>query len=531
MAYDLIIKNGQVMEGAGTPSFPADIGISNGKIVAIGQLSGSSSTTLDAEGMIVAPGFIDIHSHSDYSFLLDPLADSKLRQGVTLEVVGNCGFSFCGPLQGEAATLLHDRIKGYGATINPTWNTFPEWMDHLQNVRSTVNIVTQIGHGNVRAAVLGFADRAPTNLELEQMKDIVRDSLDAGALGFSSGLFYAPGSFARTDELIELAREAANRGKFYSSHIRDEGDYSIGLFHAFQEAIEIGRQSGAKVQISHNKCGGPSVWGKAYRLLDMIEEARHDGIDVAGDQYPYTAGSTGLSAVLFPRWAQVGGRTALLANLLTPSFLDRLSSDIRDNFERRGGPERIMIAMFPPNRDFEGKNLVEIGKILGSDPVSTGITLYREFDASVVVHFMEDNDVALIASHPWVAVGSDGTSLRSSGTLAAGRPHPRSYGCFPRFLAHYQREKKLLSFEDAVRKMTHLPATRIGLTRRGQIAPGYWADLVAFDPNRIRDTATYEEPHNYAEGILHVIVNGVPAVLNGRPTGDTPGKVITTFDG
>ena len=530
MGYDLIIQNGRVLEGSGTPSFPADIGITNGRIIAIGKLSGPSARAIDAAGMIVSPGFIDIHTHSDYSFHLDPLADSKLRQGVTLEVVGNCGFSFCGPLHGEAGTVLHDRLKGYGATLEPTWTTFPEWLDRLGEIPSTVNIATQIGHGNVRAAVLGFADRAPTNEELKQMKGIVGEALDAGALGFSSGLFYAPGSYAKTDELIELSREASTRGKFYSSHIRDEGNYSVGLFHAFQEAIEIGRQSGAKVQISHNKCGGPSVWGKASRLLEMIEAAREDGIDVAGDQYPYTAGSTALSAVLFPRWAQVGGKETLLANLRSRSFVGRLASEIRDNFQRRGGPERIMIAMFPPDRQLEGKNLVEIADIQGTNPVETGINLFREYDPSVVVDFMEDGDVDLIASHPWVAVGSDGTSLRSSGPLSAGRPHPRSYGCFPRFLAHYQRTKKLISFEDAVRKMTYLPATRIGLTHRGRIAPDFWADLVVFDPDKIRDTATYEDPHQYADGIHHVIVNGVTAVLNGLPTGATAGKVIDGHD-
>lgn len=302
MPYDVLIRNGTIYDGTGAPPFQGDIGIAQGRIVAIGLLETPGRDTVDATGLAVAPGFIDLHTHSDISFLLDPDAQSKVRQGVTLELAGNCGMSMGAPLMGEARRALQDRVASYGVALPTDWTTFGEYLERVEKARPPLNLACQVGHGSVRLAVLGWADRAPTPQELEAMRTLVAESLDAGALGFSTGLFYAPGSYARTEEVMELAREASKRGKLYSSHIRDEGDYSVGLFSALQEAIEIGRMAGVRVQISHLKCMGPATWGKADMLLERLERGRAEGVDVAGDQYPYTAGSTYLAAAAFPRW-------------------------------------------------------------------------------------------------------------------------------------------------------------------------------------------------------------------------------------
>lgn len=530
MPYDVLIRNGTIYDGTGAPPFQGDIGIAQGRIAAIGLLETPGRDTVDATGLAVAPGFIDLHTHSDISFLLDPDAQSKVRQGVTLELAGNCGMSMGAPLMGEARRALQDRVASYGVALPTDWTTFGEYLERVEKARPPLNLACQVGHGSVRLAVLGWADRAPTPQELEAMRTLVAESLDAGALGFSTGLFYAPGSYARTEEVMELAREASKRGKLYSSHIRDEGDYSVGLFSALQEAIEIGRIAGVRVQISHLKCMGPATWGKADMLLERLERGRAEGVDVAGDQYPYTAGSTYLAAAAFPRWAQVGGRDALLQNLKDAAFQARLRTAIADNYTRRGGAERVVIAYLPQRRDLEGMSIAQIADRWGVDPVEATLRVYQEGEAFVVIHQMEEQDVERIAGYPWAAVGSDGSSLRAEGPLSAGKPHPRSYGCFPRFLARYWRERRRVSLEEAVRKMTSLPASRLGLTRRGRIAPGFWADIVCFDPKTVGDTATFQEPHRYPQGIPHVLVNGVPVVRNGEYTGQRPGKVLRRFD-
>jgi N-acyl-D-amino-acid deacylase len=526
MPYDLLIRQGTVYDGTGAPPYQADIAVAEGRIVAIGRLEGTARDTIDASGLAVAPGFIDLHTHSDLSFLIDPDAQSKVRQGVTTEVVGNCGMSMGAPLLGEARQVLRDRVATYGVSLEAEWTTFAEYMERLERARPPLNVACQVGHGSVRLAVLGWADRAPTPEEMERMRGLVAEALEAGALGFSTGLFYAPGSYARTEEVMELAREAAKRGRLYSTHIRDEGDYSVGLFSALQEAVEIGRMTGVRVQVSHLKCMGPSTWGKAERLLERLERARAEGVDVAGDQYPYTAGSTYLAAAAFPRWAQVGGRKALLENLRDTAFQARLRAAVADNYARRGGAERVVIAYHPQRRDLEGLSIARIADQWGVDPVEATLRLYQEGEAFVVVHQMVEEDVERIAAHPWVAVGSDGSSLRDTGPLSEGKPHPRSYGCFPRFLARYGRERRVVGLPEAVRKMTSLPAGRLGLTHRGRIAPGCWADLVCFDPKGVADTATFQEPHRYPQGIPHVLVNGVPVVRNGEYTGARAGKVL-----
>ena len=527
--YDLHIKNGLIFDGTGTAPYLADVGAVDGEIVAIGQLEGEATKILDAGGLAVSPGFIDLHTHSDMSFLLDPTAQSKVRQGVTLEVAGNCGFSFCAPLQGAAQDMLETRVSQYTDSFDVTWQDFDGYLSALESSGSTLNLAVQVGHSTVRSCVVGLDDRAPDGDELDRMKALVAESLEAGALGFSTGLFYAPGNYARLEEVIELAVVAAERGKLYSTHMRDEGSHSVGLFVALNEAIEIGRRTGVRVEISHVKCMGPSVWDRAGDVLDLFERTTREGVDIAGDQYPYTAGSTYLTGALFPRWSLDGGREATLERMTGPETRKRLLEDIEEIYSKSRGPEGVVIARFVPEQHFEGMNMLQIAQEVGCGPAEAALILYEKGEAQVITHMMQDSDVETIAGHPLVSVGSDGSSLSTEGILSVGKPHPRSYGTNPRFLARFVRERKLVSLEEAVRKMTLLPASRLGLTRRGRIAPGFAADLVVFDPDNVADTATFESPHSYAGGVPHVAVNGAVVIEDGQFTGLTPGRVLRNF--
>ena len=527
--YDLLIKNGLVYDGTGAPPYPADVASVGDDIVAIGRLDGEAAKTVDASGHAVSPGFIDLHTPSDMSFLLDSSAQSKVRQGVTLVLAGNCGMSFCAPLLGEARELLMPRVSQYTDDFDITWNDFAGYLDALEGAGSTLNIAVQVGHGTIRSCVLGQEDRAPSGEELDRMKALVAECLDAGAMGFSTGLFYAPGSYARLEEVIDLTSVAAERGKVYSTHMRDEGSHSVGLFVALNEAIEIGRRTGARIQVSHVKCMGPSVWGRANDVLDLLERTRREGIDIAGDQYPYTAGSTSLTGALFPRWALDGGREATLRRMADEDLRARLMADIEDIYKHNRNPEGVVIARFVPDPHFEGMNMLEVAEEMGCVASEAALRLYGRGEAQVIIHMMQDEDVHTIAQHPLISVGSDGSSLSTEGMLSVGRPHPRSYGTNPRFLGRFVREQGLVSLEEAIRKMTSLPASRMGATRRGRIAPGFAADIVAFDADTVLDTATFESPHSYAVGIPHVAVNGSMVIENGEYTGATPGRVIRDF--
>ncbi len=527
--YDLKIENGSVFDGTGAGVYSADVAAVGGEIVAIGNLEGEARKVVNAGGLAVSPGFIDLHTHSDMSFLLDSTAQSKVRQGVTLELAGNCGMSFCAPLEGAAEELLKTRVSQYTDDFEVTWTDFGGYLDAVERAGSTLNLAVQVGHGTVRSCVVGLDARAPDGAEMDRMKRLVADSLDAGAMGFSTGLFYAPGNYARLEEVIELAEAAAERGKVYSTHMRDEGSHSVGLFVALNEAIEIGRRTGVRVEVSHVKCMGPSVWGRANDVLDLLERTRDEGIDIAGDQYPYTAGSTGLTGALFPRWALDGGREATLERMGDAELRPRLLAEIDSIYVHNRNPEGVVIARFVPDPHFEGMNMLQVSEELGCSAPEAALRLYEMADAQVIIHMMQDADVDTIAGHPLISVASDGSSISTEGVLSVGRPHPRSYGTNPRFFAHMVRDRGVVPLEEAVRKMTLLPATRMGLTRRGRIAPGFAADLVVFDPETVADTATFESPHSYAEGIPHVVVNGELVVEAGQYTGSTPGKVIRGF--
>ena len=419
----------------------------------------------------------------------------------------------------------------YETDWRPTWTSFSDYLDApLAKTGKTLNIATQVGHGTVRKAVFGMETRAPDIGELKGMQAMVAEALDAGALGFSTGLSMAPGVYSMTQEVIALCEPAAQRNKLYSTHARDSGDEGAGLFVALAEALEVGRRTGARVQISHLKCSG-STRGRSEEVLKLIEYARRQGIDVAADQYPYIAASGPMSRNVFPRWALEGGRQMAVERVND----DDLRAEIRAHMEERidsfGGSGRVMVASYQPVKSYEGLTLQEIANEMGCGPAEALVRLFEGYDAQLIITGMAEKDVHEIAGADFVAVGSDGSSLKTSGPLSAGNPHPRSYGTFPRFFSLMVREKGIVTLEDAVRKMTTLPAERLGLKRRGRLAPGYAADVVVFDPDSIADRATFSEPHRYSVGVVDVLVNGQVAMLDGKPSGLAAGRVIRSTDG
>ncbi len=524
--FEVIIKNGTVIDGTGAPGFPADVAISGDAISAVGKIKAPAETVIDADGKAVTPGFIDLHTHSDSSFLVDPLADSKLTQGVTLELLGNCGFSFCAPLIGGAKDQFEQRMDQTDSHLKPSWTSFAGYLDALEEAGSVINVAAQVGHSTIRTAVLNMDARSPAPEELDRMVYLVAECLDAGALGFSTGLWYPPGAYSLTDEVVALTQPAADRGLLYSSHVRSESDDLSGLFPAHAEAAEIGRRTGARIEVSHVKSIGPKFWGRGYELIEGFERARREGIDVTGDQYPYAWSSTGFNGAVFPRWAMAGGRQAALERLSDSDVRERIRVGARYYIDRAHGPDGSIVASFPPDKTVEGMTLTQISDRMGCEPAEAALRLYERSEGSYVQHTMEDEDVYAIAASPLIAVASDGNSLRDEGPLASGKPHPRSYATNSRFFEHMVGQKKLVSVEEAVRKMTGLPAQRMGLARRGRIAPGFFADLLVFDPSKIRQRNTFAEPHRYSTGIDHVLVNGRFAMQDSRPTGQKAGRTL-----
>ena len=529
---DIKIIGGTVHDGSGLTGVSADVGINGDTIETVGDLSNADAKlTIDAVGKAVTPGFIDLHTHSDASFLVDPQADSKLTQGVTLEYIGNCGMSFCAPLYGAAKDTLRERLtRGGEGTFEVDWEDFDGYLNALERVGSTINVITQVGHGTVRTAVMGMDNRGPTIDELAHMTRLVEESLDAGAMGMSTGLWYAPGSYSLTDEVIALNQPVADRDKLYSSHIRSEADDLCGLFPAHAEAIEIGRRTGGRIQVSHVKSVGPKFWGRGPEILEGFERARDEGIDVAGDQYPYSWSSTGFSGAMFARWSLTGGRQATLDRLTDDDLRAKMRVDTEYYISRNHGAVGSVVAHFPPDSDYEGMNLQEIGDEMGCEPAEAALRLYEQSDGSYVLYSMEEADVEAIAQWRLMSVCSDGSSLRTTGPLSSGKPHPRSYATNSRYLETFVKERQLVSFEEAIYKMTALPASRLQLTRRGRIARGMYADVLVFDPAAVKQNNSFTDPHQYSTGMDHVIVNGVRAIADGVVTDTTPGKVLRDFD-
>jgi N-acyl-D-amino-acid deacylase len=524
MSYELIIRNGRIIDGTGAGWFEGDVALKDGKIVAVGKLGSENATrTIDAQGKVVAPGFIDMHSHSDAHILANPKAESKVRQGVTLEVVGNCGFSVA-PLFGVAVEPLADALASLDLKLN--WDTMAGYMNAVDAAKPSINIAPLIGLGTLRRGIVGNDNRPATPDELEQMQKAITQAMQEGAFGVSSGLIYPPGSFADLPELIALSRPAAQLGGFYATHMRNEDDR---LEEAVAEAIAIGEGAAIPVQISHHKAVKPNNWGKVTATLKMIDSARERGVEVTADQYPYIAGSTGLAAAI-PQWAHDGGPKALLARLQNPAERAKIRAQIENEPAIGGGWDRVVAMRFrqEKNKEFEGLNCVEIGKRRGQAPVDAvmDILIEENLETGQIIFGMCEEDVHTVMRHPVVMVGSDGSSVAPYGVTFLGKPHPRSYGTFPRVLAKYVREEKVLTLEEAVRKMTSLTARKLGLWDRGIIRPGFVADLVVFDPQTVRDVASFDDPHQYPVGIPYVIVAGEVVIDEGDHTGATPGKAL-----
>jgi len=523
-----LIRGAQVIDGSKREPFRGDIAVDNGLITEVSpSIKGGGKTVIEADGLVAAPGFIDIHSHTDLTIFKHPLAESKALQGVTTEVIGNCGIGAF-PVNQDRKAVLIDYLKMHDFHLPSdglSWNNFAQYADQLDRIGLGLNLAPLAAHGALRIAILGAEDRIPGDKELERMKNLLIDSLEQGAWGLSTGLIYPPGSFAKTEELVDLAKIVARYGAIYTSHIRGEG---ATLMEALDEAIRIGKKSGVRVEVSHLKAMGKDNWGRGKEALLKLDKARQGGVDIAADQYPYEATSTSLTA-LVPPWAHAGGVSELLKRLSSSETTERLQAEILREMNQRGGPGRIVIAEIgsAKNVELSGKNVSQIAELWNCAPEITVIRLLLEEKAAVgAVYFsLSDEDVADILSSDQVSVGSDGMGMNAKEGFGKST-HPRSYGTFPRVLGVYAREKGALSMAKAIHKMTGLAAGRLGLKNRGFIKPGFTADLVLFDPLTIQDRSTFDHPHQYATGVVYTWVNGCPTVQQGIIAGNTPGRVL-----
>jgi N-acyl-D-amino-acid deacylase len=527
---DLRIDGAMVIDGTGSAGGRADVGIRGETIAAIGDLSRErAGRVLNAAGRVLAPGFIDMHSHSDWRLWGNRRAESKIRQGVTTEVVGNCGFSPA-PTTPEFLDDMRRFALYVPSGMDFAWRSFGDYLRAFDSGGCALNVAQLVGHGTLRVAAMGFARRPPTAGELTTMQRMLGDAMEHGAWGLSTGLIYAPGSYATTEEIVTVARAAARHRGFYASHIRGEG---ATLLEAVREAIRVGREADMPVQISHVKASGRPNWGKVADALLLVDAARAEGLDVMGDVYPYTASSTSLRTLL-PDWVLEGGVDAMLERLGDAGVRSRIRKELElpvtgQSLLDRVGWENIMIAWCPRRTDAEGRRLAEIAASRRLDPLDAVFELLRDAEgvASMIMFQLDEADLRRALAHPQVMIGSDGSALATTGEMSAGKPHPRSYGTFPRVLGEYAREQRLLTLQDAVHKMTGLPARRLGLRDRGVVRVGARADLVVFDPRRIADQATYEDPHRYPTGVEHVLVNGSIVIKDGEHTGSLPGRILT----
>ena len=523
---DLVLRRATVFDGTAAPGVKVDVAVTGDRITEVGRVLATGSEEIDLAGMALTPGFIDIHSHADLSLLVNPNAESRIRQGVTLEIVGQDGSSV-GPMSDAGFGGTRDRYRdAYGVDID--FRDLGGFLDRLDRTPATVNLATMIGHGTIRGLVVGGEDRPATEAtedEIRRMRALIGEALDQGAVGFSSGLEYTPGSFADVNELVELAEELRGTGYPYASHMRNEDDR---LFAAVEETLHVGRMAGVPVQISHLKAQGERNWWKAKAILRSIEDARAAGLDVHFDRYPYVAYATGLSN-LFPAWARAGGSGAFIGRLQDPAQLPAIERFARAKVALLGSWDAVQISSTRTARNAyaRGRRLGELAQERGEDPFALSVRLIVEERNSVgMIGFgMSEENTAEILAHPLGMVCSDGGSYAPYGALSGGSPHPRGYGTFPRLMGHYVRSGAL-SLELAVHKVTALPARKVGLADRGVVKPGAFADLVAFDPTTVADQATFEDPHQYPVGIPLVVVNGQVTLRDGEQTGARAGRAI-----
>lgn len=528
--FDIVITNGRIINGSGSPWFSGDVGIRDGKIAAIGNLAvAPRARTIDAHGLVVAPGFIDMLGQSELTILVDPRLPSKIYQGITTEITG----------EGDSVAPLSDAMLREGQKeyemlgIHPDWHTFREYFSHLEKQGIGINVADYVGATTVRRMVLGEGDVQPTAAQLDQMRQLVREAMLDGAVGVSTSLEYPPAPYAKTDELIALASEASKYGGIYATHMRSE---STAILQSLDEVIRIAREAHVPVEIWHFKVAGKPSWGHMAEAIAKIEAARAQGVDIAADTYPYTAWGNGLSAFI-PPWAHDGGRQKLLERLKDPASRERIrkdmltpSDDWENEWQQIAGPESILIGsvLNPKLLPLQGKTIAEVAKLWNKDAMDTIFDLLIEDDAStgVAVYGMSEPDVVLALQQPWVSVDNDSSGVSPQGILGREHSHPRAYGTFPRILRKYVREEHKLTLADAIRKFSALPAQRLRLESRGLLAVGMWADVTIFDPATIRDLATFDHPNQLSQGMEYVLVNGVPVIEQGKMTGARPGKVL-----
>ena len=526
---DLLIKNAKIVDGTGATAFNGSLAVQADEIKAIFRgdperflKENQVRRVVDGAGYVLAPGFIDIHTHSDINFLVSGMAESKLQQGVTTEVIGNCGSSPA-PIREAGRSMLEDELADYGMELD--WSSYPEFLEKLAARAKSINVASMIGHGAIRKAVAGYDDRELTSLELDEAKDILAEAMEAGAVGFSSGLIYPPSSYGTTEELIELAEVAASYGGIYTTHLRNEG---CDMISAVREAIEIGRQSGIPVHISHHKVVDKDCWGLVAGTLEIMESARKEGIDVTCDLYPYLATSTGLASLL-PDWAHEGGREKLLERLEEGEDREKILDYLNDEVARRGW-ENVMISDLPGDKytKFEGATLKELGDSWKMPEAEALLRILKEQElrAGMIGFAMCEDDLETVLTSRLSMIGSDGSSLAVEGKLAKGKPHPRNFGTFPRVLGRYVREKGLITLETAIHKMTGKSATRFGLYNRGLLKVGFKADLVLFDETEIIDKAEFIDPFHYPEGIKEVWVAGKSVLKAGKISDERPGSLL-----
>ena len=523
--HDLILRGGDVVDGSGAPAQRLDVAVADGRIAALGQNLGEARRVVDVAGHVVAPGFIDIHTHSDYSLPANPRAESKIRQGVTTEVVGNCGYSVA-PVPADRVAALKEYLAPSGPWYPFKETTFARYAEEFP--ATSVNVALQVGHNSLRLIVSGMEPRPLRADELTRMTRLLEEGLDAGAIGLSSGLFTPPGAFASAEEMHALGAVVARHGAAYASHIRNEAG---GVFDAVDEAVALGERCGVHVQIGHLKVSGTENWGSAARLVERVEAARRRGVRVDCDQYPYTTATNPLRNLL-PVWLQEGGLDAMLARLGDRAVRARVADEVAArgcaSFGKLPSWDAVRLALTPAHPDYAGRTLGDIARDLGADglDVLCDVLMADRGATRVVFESMAEPDVQAILTTPWVVVGSDGVAMAPYGPTSVGKPHPRYYGTFTRVLGHYVRERRALSLEDAVWKMTGGSAAALGLVDRGLIKTGHAADLTVFDPRTVGERGTYTEPHRYATGIKTVVVNGAIVIDEGEHTGALPGRVL-----
>jgi N-acyl-D-amino-acid deacylase len=520
--HDLVIRNGKVVDGTGNPWFYADVAVKTDRIVQVGQIAGPAKREIDAKGLVVAPGFIDMHSHSDFLLLEDGNAESKIRQGVTTEILGEG--SSAGPTKGKLVARPIS-VANKQAQIR----TLGEYFDAVEHAGIAVNVASYVGAGSIWQCVMGHSFERPSPDQLNQMKDLVAEAMRDGAFGLSTALIMPPGSLATTADLVELCKVVREHGGIYSSHIRDEG---LGVFDSVKEAITIGEQAGVPVDVIHLKIADEQYWGRMNEVIAMIEAARKRGVNVQANVYPYTRGNNDLSSII-PPWAHEGGREQMVARLKDPAVRPRLKRDIENglpnwyNHYTAVGRDwsRMLIS---GNNAYRGQTMDRVIANKKAEPLDVLFDLLIENKGSVSTVYAHhtEADMNLALAQPWCSVGSDGSAYATNGPLRRGHPHPRNFGTFPRVLGVYVRERGLLRLEDAVRKMTSLNAAKLGMRDRGALQAGQFADITIFDPERVIDHSTYTDPFQYNSGIEYVIVNGQLVLDRGTHTGARPGRAL-----